>query len=190
MIPLTRSATGLTHVGLLAIGVGLLATVPPGPATAAVRPVADQGSTPRATPTISEFTVPSPRSVPFHITTGADGNLWFTERDANKIGRMTPSGVFSEFQIPTPNSAPTGITLGPDDDVWFTKSTGNRIGRIDTNGVITEYVICGMGAAPARTAHGPDGAIWFTSQGANAIGRITRWAPTASSWSPPRPPGY
>ena len=30
---------------------------------------------------------------PFGITAGADGNLWFTERCADKIGRITPAGA-------------------------------------------------------------------------------------------------
>ncbi|HEY9390254.1 MAG TPA: hypothetical protein VIR27_10875 [Mycobacteriales bacterium] len=41
-----------------------------------------------APPVISEFVVPTPNSVPFRITTGGDGTLWFTERDANRIGRV------------------------------------------------------------------------------------------------------
>ena len=38
------------------------------------------------------------------ITTGPDGNLWFTEFGAGKIGRITPSGSITEFPIPTAGS--------------------------------------------------------------------------------------
>ena len=34
---------------------------------------------------------------PNHIVAGLDGNLWFTEFDGDRIGRITPSGVVSEF---------------------------------------------------------------------------------------------
>ena len=36
-------------------------------------------------------------SAPAGITAGPDGNLWFTESDASRIGRITPAGVASEF---------------------------------------------------------------------------------------------
>lgn len=51
---------------------------------------------------ITEFQVPTPRSGPEQIGAGSDGALWFTERSANKIGRVTPAGEFSEYSIPTP----------------------------------------------------------------------------------------
>jgi streptogramin lyase len=36
-------------------------------------------------------------AVPQGITTGADGNLWFTEQVGNRIGRITTAGVVTEF---------------------------------------------------------------------------------------------
>src|SRR4051812_29728926 len=52
------------------------------------------------------FAVPTANSQPYYVTTGSDGNLWFTEQAANKIGRITPSGTFTEFAIPTAGSSP------------------------------------------------------------------------------------
>jgi virginiamycin B lyase len=59
-----------------------------------------------------------------------DGNLWFTERTGNKIGQVTPTGVFTEFPIPTAATEPIGIVTGPDGNLWFTETSGNKIGRI------------------------------------------------------------
>src|SRR5262245_24265924 len=42
---------------------------------------------------IKEFPVPTPGSLPHGIAVGPDGNLWFTERAGDKIGRITPTGV-------------------------------------------------------------------------------------------------
>ena len=86
----------------------------------------------RAEPTIAEFTVPTPHAHPFHIVTGSDGNLWFTERDANKIARINPvNGVVTEFRVPTPGAPPQGIVNGPDGNVWFAEEPGNRVGRLN-----------------------------------------------------------
>lgn len=72
------------------------------------------------------------------IATGCSLNVWmvsdaygckFPEYRANKIGRITPSGVITEFAIPTANSGPVGITAG-NGSLWFTELLGNKIGRI------------------------------------------------------------
>jgi hypothetical protein len=55
---------------------------------------------------------------------------------ANKIGRITTTGVLTEFPVPTSNSAPTGIALGSDGNLWFTEVGANKIGRITTAGVL------------------------------------------------------
>ena len=47
-----------------------------------------------------------PNGLPFALTTGPDGNLWFSEQGSNQLGRITPAGIFTEF--PT-GSQPTGV---------------------------------------------------------------------------------
>src|SRR5262245_38528182 len=64
----------------------------------------------------SEFTLPT-GSQPTAIAAGPDGNLWFTETGANKVGRLTIAGNLTEFPV---GSLPTGITAGPDGNVWYT----------------------------------------------------------------------
>src|SRR5262245_18799499 len=80
---------------------------------------------------VTEFPIPIIdvlSSRPEGITRGPDGNLWFTEADANRIGRITPAGVVTEFSAGiTPNSQPSGITAGPDGNLWFTEA--GKIGR-------------------------------------------------------------
>src|SRR3989441_1876641 len=51
-------------------------------------------------PTFTRFAVPTPGSEPFKIMTGADGNLWFTEFTADKIGKSTTGGTMTEYDIP------------------------------------------------------------------------------------------
>jgi streptogramin lyase len=86
---------------------------------------------------IREFATPTPYSDPFAITTGPDGNLWFTELIGDKIGRITTSGVITEYIIPTSGvsgSEPHGITAGPrnTNKVWFTETATSMIGEITT----------------------------------------------------------
>jgi streptogramin lyase len=128
----------------------------------------------RTVPSISinEFALPNSTGSPAGIVAGPDGNLWFTEFNANAIGRMTPNGTVTEFRIPTAGAHPAGITVGPDGNLWFTEYSGEKIGRITTSGAITEFSTSPL-ADPYGIATGADGNLWFTEFNANAIGRIT-----------------
>ena len=121
----------------------------------------------------TEYSIPTPNSGPIDITSGPDGNLWFTEHTGNKVTKLTTSGNFTEYTIPTAASFPIGITQGPDLNLWFTENTANKISNITTLGVITEYSIPSASSAPTYITSGPDGNLWCTQPGARYIGRIT-----------------
>src|SRR5438046_96686 len=90
---------------------------------------------------ISEYAIPTANSLSGTIVAGPDGNLWFTESGASKIGRITTFGEITEFPLPPPNSQPIGIAPGTDGNLWFTEAAGNKIGRITPTGTITEFVV-------------------------------------------------
>ena len=131
--------------------------------------------------TVTEFPTATAESLPQGITTGPDGNLWFTEYATNKIGRITRTGAIGtgdEFTIPTSSSGPVDITHGPmanDFRLWFTESNSDKIGRITTTGAITETVAGTLPASsePRHIAPGPDNDLWFTERSASKIARIT-----------------
>ena len=106
------------------------------------------------------------------ICTGPDGNLWFTEVVANKIGRMTTAGTVSEYPLPTAFAQPRGITAGPDGNLWFTEGPVGKIGKITTAGAITEFTLP-ANSYPYAISVGPDGNLWFTQFAYASIGRIT-----------------
>lgn len=171
--PTARSVSRLVLVATVASQalVFTAAAAPAGAAPAVALPAA-------ATGTITEFRPAgisqTATSDPLGITTGPDGNLWFTESDANAIGRITTSGSIAEFPVPTPASQPSGIASGPDGNLWFAERDGDKIGRIDTSGNVTEFPLpaASQPAKPQGIATGPDGALWFTESGRDQIGRI------------------
>src|SRR6266446_7740430 len=139
---------------------------------------------PLAAGTVTEYSIPTFKSQPVGITSGPDGNLWFTEGHGNKIGKVTSGGVFTEYALPTATSEPEGITSGPDGNLWFTEFDGNRIGKITTGGQITEYTLPNAKSEPEGITSGPCGdgmqaqCLWFTeyaiiSNNRANIGRIT-----------------
>ena len=122
---------------------------------------------------------------PFGITAGSDGNLWFTESNTDRIGKITTAGVVTEYNI-TVGAFPNDITAGPDGNLWFTENNTDWIGKINpTTGVITEYSSgITVGAFPEDITAGPDGNLWFTENGLDRIGRITVPPPPASLENP------
>ncbi len=120
---------------------------------------------------MTEYPIPAASSLPYAITAGPDGNLWFTEHAAKNVARITPSGAITEFSVAA--GLPTGITLGPDGNLWF--AGGTEIGRVTPTGGITGFPVplSHLSSGATYIASGPDGNMWFTYQ-AFAAGSIDR----------------
>ena len=95
----------------------------------------------------TEYALPTASSGVATLAVGPDGNIWFTESTASKVGRVTTAGVVTEYALPTftdvvgvtRSSEPSCIIAGPDGALWFNQGAANRFSRITTAGVITSY---------------------------------------------------
>jgi len=121
---------------------------------------------------------------PWAIVVGGDDYAYFTERYANKIGRMSSGGYMDEWSTPAPtNPEPYGIAVDPTwqtSYVWFTEAVENRIGMV-SGGTFYKW---SCGANPYFIVYDPwrgysawnttayTYAVWFTEYGANKIGRL------------------
>jgi streptogramin lyase len=129
---------------------------------------------------VNEFQVPTAGSAPTSIVRGPDGNLWFTEFSADRIGRITPTGGVTEFVLAA-GRGPLAITTGSDNLLYFTERLADRIGRLNPlagsdaaiQASLVEFLVPGVGSGPHGIASGPDGALWFTEFGSDQIGRLT-----------------
>jgi streptogramin lyase len=124
--------------------------------------------------TIVEYPVPTSASLPYGITQGPDGNIWFAEVYGNRVGSITITGTITEYStLPNAGSNPLVITQGPDGNLWFTENAANQIGRITPAGTITEYPLT-ANSSPWGITSGPDNNLWFTEFGANSkTGSVT-----------------
>jgi uncharacterized repeat protein (TIGR01451 family) len=122
---------------------------------------------------ITEFPIPDAASRPKAITTGPDGNIWFTDPALNSIWRLTPEGSFASFTVSVEGSEPTGIVAGPDGKLYFTEFKASRIGVITTDGVITDEIPTpAQDSGPSGITVGSDGNIWFIEANALRVGRL------------------
>ncbi len=83
------------------------------------------------------------------MVVGPEGNIWFTEELANRIGYITPAGKVTQLAELTPGAEPFAITVGPDQNLWFTESGTARVGRVipDVPPVVSTGGV--TGAAPS-----------------------------------------
>jgi len=125
-------------------------------------------------PGISEFGAGLSLGVGLHgITSGPDGNIWFTEETLGGVGRITPAAVITEFSAGFPMGGPRGIVSGPDGNLWVAMAGGDgAIAKVTKAGEVTEFPVTSPGD-PNEIAVGPDNNLWYTDPAANLIGRIT-----------------
>jgi virginiamycin B lyase len=127
---------------------------------------------------VTEFSTP-PGLDPSRITSGPDGNVWFTEFGPADVARILVSSphTITEFPVSTADIRLDGIAPGPDGNLWFVEILGNKVGRIEplSPNTITEFPIPTANRKPQDIVAGPDGNLWFTQAG--SIGRIAAGAP-------------
>ena len=114
------------------------------------------------------------------ITSGPDGNLWFTERYENAVVKMTPNGEMTKYtEGITANAWPTSLTTGPDGNIWFAEPNvfvngKYQVGRITPNGVVTEFASpIQPPSALQSIVSGPDNSIWYVQSLGRNIAKMT-----------------
>jgi len=108
-------------------------------------------------------------SAPNDLALDKHGNAWFTELNADALGRLdTHSGLIRQYPLSAKKSAqtlnPYGIAIDPQGYVWFTEASTNHIGRLDpTTGQISYFTMQGSSTPLMEIAADAHGIIWATS---------------------------
>ena len=102
------------------------------------------------------------------VTTGPDGNVWYTNPSRNTVGVVRPDGTpVATYGVP---GAPSAIVSGPDKALWFQigQYAGNQpaIGELTTDGTLSVFPLPQSDVLGADgLAAGPDGDLWYTVGG-------------------------
>jgi virginiamycin B lyase len=117
---------------------------------------------------VTQYTAPTPLSGPCNLVEGPDGQMWFAEVLAHKIGRIDAStGQIQEFDIPNT------VTIGPDPTLPLLGLLG--LGPLNTLLMTlsgTSVPLPFPASFECGINNGPDGNIWFTNGVSNLIGYI------------------
>lgn len=114
-------------------------------------------------------------AAPNDLSFDAHGNVWFTELNANAIGRLDPrSGAIKQFALTASAKAqmlnPYGIAVDPRGRIWFTEASTSTIGWLDpATGALHFYTLAGVAPGLMEIASDPHGMIWATSFNAGLL---------------------
>lgn len=169
-----------------ALSVALTSCVGSGGSVSAVNVPLQSSPTPSFGPTSSPIPSPSPSptitvivynlppnfDVPYGIANGPDGNIWFTEDQSFKVGRISPTtGQFTEYALPKGDIFPQHMAPGSDGNVWWNGvyHTGRYtfvavVSNITPAGVVTDYRLPKAPAGGFFQTLGPDGRQWVALQ--------------------------
>jgi virginiamycin B lyase len=134
---------------------------------------------------VRKFQVPTAGAEPFDIAAGPAGTMWFTEFDADKVGRISRSGQITEYPVPTADAGPYQITAGPGGFMWFTEYNTTKLGRISPTGQVTEISLPRPSFGGTGITSGPGPAVWV----ADPAGSADRLAPSGAVTRTPLPSG-
>ena len=104
------------------------------------------------------------------VTTGPDGNIWYTVPSRNLVGVASPDGApIATYSVP---GTPGAIVSGPDRALWFQigqyLGTEPAIGELATDGTLSVFPLTAADGLVANgLAAGPDGNLWYTVSGAS-----------------------
>jgi virginiamycin B lyase len=112
-----------------------------------------------------ELTVPTPNSAPGSVTAAGNGNVYFTETAANKLGLLDANSKFAEFPLPMQLSGALALTAGSGGDVWIGSAGG--VGRFDPQ--TSAISVVAEGGVVSHIAVAPDGTVWWSQPGTGEV---------------------
>lgn len=128
-------------------------------------------------PVLNQYTTPTVGSAPFDIVSNSDGNLWFTEYQGNKIGKISTNGTITEYPLQSSYMYyPEGITRDASGNLWIAEN-GNGcacVAKMTTTGSIATFKAYQLGCQPypAGIATTTDGNVWYTNEACSMIGYV------------------
>jgi streptogramin lyase len=149
---------------------------------------------------LPKLTVPDPSnpgktlilpSAPNDLALDKHGNIWFTELNADSLGRLDPTtGHIQQYPLATSKSIqkfnPYGIAVTPDGKVWFTESSNTYVGRLDpTTGHIHLFPFQGPPTAFMEIISDTHGTLWISTFAAGLIVNLNPNTATFTAYTAP-----
>lgn len=134
-------------------------------------------------------------AAPNDLALDSHGNVWFSELNANAIGRLDPhTGTIKQFALASSSRAqalnPYGIAVDPRGRIWFTEAATSTIGWLDpATGKLHFFTFPGVSAGLMEIASDPYGTIWVTSFNAGLLLNLNPQTGAVRHYYAPSPGG-
>jgi virginiamycin B lyase len=111
----------------------------------------------------TEYSVPTIGSFPYQLALDKQGNVWFSESFAGKLGEIDAHGAIKEYTVPQngSNVDPTGLVIDKNGTIWFTEPNSNMIGSF-SEGSFTLLNMTGEIYSPVGITIDSQGNLWVT----------------------------
>ncbi len=115
---------------------------------------------------------PPTNGKPQRLEVDADGMVYFTERQGNRMGQLDPAtGAFREFPLPGPEASPYAIGIDGDRQVWYSSHEQDTLGRFNPKtGETTEYPYPHSEISMREFFRDSKGRMWYASSANNKVG--------------------
>lgn len=130
-------------------------------------------------------------SAPNELALDAQGEVWFTEFNADRLGRLDPhTDRMQHYALSAKASVqtlyPYGVIIDAEGMVWFTESGTNRLGRLDpATGAMRLFTAPDPHALLMEIASDTQGSIWVTSFTPGLLFRLHPGTGTFTSYLAP-----
>jgi virginiamycin B lyase len=114
---------------------------------------------------------------PYGVAVGADGTVWATLQQTNRLLRVATDGRATELDVPTRAAGPTDIAVDATGGVWFVELRAGRIGHF-ADGRFSEVALSNPAPGLTDIAVAPNGDVWFTELRDHKLGRLRDGAVT------------
>ena len=125
-------------------------------------------------------------SAPNELALDGHGDIWFTEFNADRLGRLDPrTGSIRQYALSAKASVqtlyPYGVTIDRQGMVWFTESGTNQLGRLDpSTGTYRVFATPDPHTLLMEVGSDARGAVWVTSF---TPGLLLRFRPDSSTFT-------
>ena len=109
---------------------------------------------------------------PQRLELDKDGNVWFSQRQGNRLGKFDPkTEQFTEYPLPGPEASPYAIGVDRDGIVWYSSHEQDILGRFDPKtGDVIEYPYMHSEISMREFFTDSKGRMWYASSVNNKIG--------------------
>ena len=122
---------------------------------------------------VIKYQQPTAGSWPRRLKIDAQGNVWFCEYEAGKIGRFDPkTESFKEYALPGGRPTPYALVIDKNTGhLWFSSMEMDTVSELDpATGKITLYPFLFPENGMRDFFQDADGRIWWGSQANNRVG--------------------